>query len=46
LIEVVWTTSLKAGYGVRRHAIGNEVLFLWEWLPATIDRGKMPLPQG
>jgi len=29
-------TSLKAGYGALRHPAGNEVLPLWEWLPATI----------
>jgi hypothetical protein len=37
--------TLSAGYGARRRTIGNEVLLLWEWLPATIiavRRGGLP----
>jgi hypothetical protein len=26
---------MEAGYGALRHPIGNQVLPLWEWLPAT-----------
>jgi len=37
--------TLSAGYGARRRTIGNEVLLLWEWLPAKIiavRRGGLP----
>jgi hypothetical protein len=37
---------LEAGYGALRRPIGNEVLPLWEWLPATTTSRQDAAPTG
>jgi hypothetical protein len=36
----------EVDFGALRRPIGNEVLLLWEWLPATIPSRQDAAPTG